>query len=449
MAQDLENIVEGLLTAARAGGATAADVVAVEGDSLSAGVRLGEVEKLQQAREKRLGLRVFVDDRSAVASTADFSRASLHALAEDTCALAKVMASDEFAGLPDAAAVARDFPDLDLLDEAVAEISAEQAVAWAKEAEDASRSADGRIQNSGGARCHASTNRVVYASTAGFTGSYASSSVSLSTSPIATDGESMQRDYWYSVKRRVADLDSPESIGLHAARRTLRRLGARSVATCEVPVVFDPEMASGLLGNLASAVAGDSVYRGTSFLIDKVGERIAPEFVNVIDDGRLAGGLGAKPFDAEGLATRRNVVVENGILRTYLCDTYSARRLGCESTANASRSVGSAPYVSPTNFILEPGDVTPDALISSIDKGLYVTELIGFGINAATGDYSQGASGLWIENGEFAHAVEEVTVAGNLLGMFGNIAQVANDLELRGSVRAPTLVIAGMTVGGR
>jgi len=437
-----------LLAGARRHGATAADVVVAEGDGLDVGVRLGEIEKLKRARQKHLGLRVFVGQRSAVTSSADFARDAVKRLAEDTCALARVIAADPFAGLPEPAELATAVPDLDLYDAAVEDISAEQAIAWAQEAEAAALQADPRITNSEGGECGTSTSRVLYASSLGFRGEYRDSAVSLSAVPIASENGAMQRDYWYSAQRKLARLEAPADIGRKAAARALRRLNARSVPTCEVPVVFDPEMAAGLLRHLAAAVSGYALYKGTSFLIGKLGERIAPDFVSVVDDGRLAGGLGSKPFDGEGLATRRTVVVERGILTSYLFDTYSARKLQHRSTGNAARSVGSSPSVSPTNFVLQPGTCTAEEIIRSVPRGLYVTELIGFGINPVTGDYSRGAVGLWIENGELTYPVEEITIAGNLLQMYAGIEMVGNDLDLRHAVAAPTLKIGRMTVAG-
>ena len=449
MPERLDEAVDFLLQEVRRHGADAADVVAVEGDSLEVGVRLGEVEKLKQAREKRLGLRVFVGTRSALTSTADISNDSLARLAEDTCTLARVTAADPCAGLPEDAPPLGDVPDLALYDDSVADLTAEEAIDWARRAEGAAREADARITNSDGSECSAATARILYASSAGFSGSYRTSSVSLSAVPIASHEGAMQRDFWYSARRRLADLEAPEAIGARAAQRALRRLGGRQVETCEVPVIFDPEMASGLLRHLAAAISGNARYQGTSFLLDRIGERIAPEFVTVVDDGRMVGGLGSKPFDGEGLATRRNVVVEAGELQSYLCDCYAARKLGRTSTASAGRSVGGPPRVTTTNFVMEPGDASPEDLIRSVPRGLYVTELIGFGVNPTTGDYSRGAAGIWIEDGELAYPVEEITIAGNLRTMFAGIEAVANDLDLRGATRAPTIKIGRMTVAGR
>lgn len=446
--QPLEEVAEVLLAGAKRGGATAADVVVAEGHSLDVGVRLGDVEKLKHARQKHLGLRVFIGDHSAITSSADFSRESLERLAEETCALARVTAPDPFSGLPEAAELATVIPDLDLYDPAVDGFTAERAIAWAKEAEHVALDADGRITNSEGAECGASSHRVLYASSLGFRGTYRDSGVSLSVVPVATENGSMQRDYWYSAQRKLARVEPPTVVGRKAAERTLRRLRARRVPTCEVPVIFDPETASGLMRHLAAAVSGYSLYKGASFLIGKLGQRLAPESVTVVDDGTLAGALGSKPFDGEGLATRRTVVVDRGVLTSYLFDSYSARKLNGRSTGNAARSVSSPPHVSPTNLVLQPGTASPEEIIRSVQSGLYVTELIGFGVNPVTGDYSRGAVGQWIEHGELAYPVEEITIAGNLLSMYQGIEAIGTDLDLRHAVVAPTIKIARMTVAG-
>jgi PmbA protein len=445
----LEEVAAILLRGAARHGATAADVVVAEGDALTVGVRLGKVEKVQRARGKHLGLRAFVGERSAILSTADFAPAALEQLAADAVALARVTAPDPFSGLPDAAELATAPPTLDLFDPRVGAVTAEQATEWCLAAETAARDADPRITNSEGVEFDAGSHLVLYAASNGFSGSYRSSSCSLSCVPVATHDGAMERDHWYSAQRHLARLESPESIGRTAAARALRRLGARQVATCECPVVFDPDMAGSLLRHLAGAVSGGAIYRGLSFLAGKLGEAIAPPFISVYDDGLLADGLGSKPFDGEGLPTRRTPVIEQGVLTHYLCDTYAARKLSRRPTGNAARSVGDAPHVSPTNFFLPAGTATPEEIIGSVKHGLYVTELMGFGVNATTGDYSRGASGLWIENGQLAYPVSEITIAGNLLQMLRDIEVVGSDLVMRHSIAAPTLKIARMTIAGR
>ncbi|HWO43027.1 MAG TPA: metallopeptidase TldD-related protein, partial [Candidatus Eisenbacteria bacterium] len=307
---------------------------------------------------------------------------------------------------------------------------------------------DRRIANSEGGEFSNQHGRVIYVTSHGFAGEYRASNFGESVAPVAAENGSMQRDYWYSSSRKFSKLEAPRSVGRRAAERAIRRLGARKIDTCEVAVVFDPEMAAGLMRHLASALSGYSLDKGASFLVGKLGAAIASENVTVIDDGTIPGGLGSRPFDGEGLLTRRKTVVEKGRLQTYLLDTYSGKKLGLQSTANASRSVGDPPGVAPLNFYLAPGVAKPEEIIRSVKRGLYLTETIGFGVNLVTGDYSRGAAGIWIENGELAYPVEEITIAGNLSEMFHDIEVVGNDLEMRSRISAPTLKIAKMTVAG-
>lgn len=447
-ASSLEEIAFFLLAEAKRHGASEADVVVVEGDALSVGVRLGQIEKVQRSNARHLGLRAFHGKSSAITSSADFSRGSLAVLAEESVALARITASDDYSGLPDASEIATAIPDLDLYDPTIGDLSADTAAQWCREAEAAAMGADPRITNSEGGEFAGGSHRVFYAASNGFAGGYQTSSCSLSAVPVATDNGSMERDYWYSARRRLVDLDSAESIGARAAARALRRLGARQVATASVPVIFDPDMAASLVGHIAGAVSGGALYRGMSFLQGKLGDTLAPEFVSIIDAGNIPGGLGSKPFDGEGLATRRTPVIERGVLTNFLFDTYSARKLGSKSTGNAARSVADSPGVSPTNLYLEAGATSPQEIISSVRSGLLVTELMGFGVNPVTGDYSRGASGQWIEGGEIAYPVSEITIAGNLLAMFRDIEAVGSDLEMRRSICAPTILIGKMTVAG-
>jgi PmbA protein len=391
---------------------------------------------------------LFFGQRSATTSTSDFTEASLRQLLDDTCALAQAMAADPMAGLPDPDDTIRDIPDLQLWDAALAQIPVEERTGMARATEQAALAYDPRITNSEGGEYSSSESSVLYANSHGFLGQYRTSSVQLAAVPIASDESGMQRDYWYSTARKFDRLDAPAEIGEEAARRALRRLGARRVPTQKVPVVFAPTIAGGLLGNLCSAISGSAIYRGASFLVDHLGERIAPDHVTVYDDGTLPMALGSKPFDGEGLPTRRTTVVENGVLRSYLLDTYSARKLGMQSTGNAARGAGDPPGVSPTNFYLKPGSHTPEELIASVPNGLYVTGLIGFGVNLVTGDYSRGASGLWIENGELTYPVEEITIAGNLRHMLADIEMIGNDLDMSRKIAAPTLKIGSMTIAG-
>ena len=445
LSQDLGRDV---LAMAKTKGASAGDVVMAESESFFVTVRLGEVEKISQAGEKRLGLRLFFGNSSASASTSDISQKSIERLVDDTARMAKVTAQDPHGGLPDSADLARDLPQLDLIDESARTVSVDDKIQIALDTEKSALDYDARITNSEGAEFSNQCGRVIYASSQGFAGEYSGSTFGHSVSPVASQNGSMQRDYWYSSNRKFAKLESSKSVGVKAAQRTLRRLGARKVKTCQAPIVFDPEMAASLLRNLASALSGYALYKGASFLLGTLGTQIGSELLTVIDDGTISSALGSRPFDAEGLPIQKKIVVERGELKSYLLDTYSGKKLGMKSTGNASRSVGEPPGVSPANFYLGPGKDAPEQIIKSVKAGLYVTEMIGFGVNMVTGDYSRGAAGLWIENGELAYPVEEITIAGNLKEMFQNIEMVGNDLEMRGRIASPTLKISQMTVAG-
>jgi PmbA protein len=444
-----QELARDILDQSKKKGATAGDVVVAESESSFVAVRLGEVDKISQAQEKRLGLRLFFGASSATASTSDISEAALERLVEDTTTLARATAQDEYSGLPAAEDLAKDFPDdLDLFDDQGRGLPIEEQSRIALEAEKAALDFDSRITNSEGAEFSGGASRILYANSHGFCGEYRGSTYGLSVAPVASSNGAMQRDYWYSSQRKFSRLESPASVGRRAAERAIRRLGARKVKTRDCPVVFDPEIAASLLGQLASAVSGYSLYKGASFLVGKLGQKIASEAVTIVDDGTIPGALGSKPFDGEGLATRRKIVVERGVLRSYLLDTYSGKKLGLPSTGNASRAVGGAPGVSPANFFLVAGARTPEQIIASVEDGFYVTELIGHGVNLVTGDYSRGAVGLWIENGKLAYPVEEVTIAGNLKEMLANVEMVGSDLEMRSRISAPTIKISRMTVAG-
>jgi PmbA protein len=446
--RDWSELAAELLDRAKRCGASEADVIVADGETLSVQVRLGAVDRLTKAKEKRLGLRIFFGKRSASSSTSDFSADSLDQFVADTCRLANAVAEDGKSGLPAPDQMAVNAPDLDLYDST--QLPTDQHIELARRAEAAAFSLDSRITNSEGAEFDASSGRVILGNSHGFVGEYRSSSFSLSVSPVAVspEGGSMQRDAWYGVQRKFTKLESPEAIGEEAARRTVRRLGARKVSTRRAPVIFDQETAGSLLGNLCSAVSGYSLYKGASFLVGQLDKPLAPDFVTIYDDGRLVGGLGSRPFDGEGLATRKTAVVERGVLRSYLLDTYSGRKLGLASTGSASRGVGESPSVGPTNFYLVPGTIKPEDIIGSVKEGLYVTELIGFGINMVTGDYSRGVSGFWIENGELTYPVEEITIAGNLKQMYADIEMIGNDLVFRGRIASPTIKISEMMIAG-
>ncbi|MBQ26909.1 MAG: peptidase [Nitrospiraceae bacterium] len=440
------NLAEEILKKAKSYGATDGDVVFAEGNTATVRVRQAAIETLSKAREKRLGLRIFVGKRSAVSSTSDLSSDALDRFIQDTCALATAVVEDPDSGLPADDTLAQDLPNLSIHDDS--ECTMDDHIDQAERAEAVIFPFDTRITNSEGAEFNSGKGRSLYANSRGFFGEYTSSSYSLSVSPIASEHGKMQRDSWYTVHRMIAGLEAPEAVGTEAARRAIRRLGARKLQTQSSPIVFDPESASSLLGILSGAVSGSSLYRDASYLKDKLGEKVAPEWMTIYDDGRMPGGLGSRPYDGEGLPTRRTTVVDRGVLSSYLLDTYSARKLQLTSTGNASRGIGSGPSVGATNFYAVAGEHTPETIIRSIKHGFYVTDMMGFGVNMVTGDFSRGAIGIWIENGELTYAVDEVTIAGNLRDMFLNIEMLGNDLTFRGSVSCPTMKISEMMIAG-
>ena len=430
-------------------GAAAAECVIREGDEFSTLVRLGQVETLKESGSKAIGVRVFNGKRAASTYSSDFSREGLDRMLKSALELSRITSEDPYAGIPELEQLGSISGDLDLYYADVYSLPGEERISYARRTEKAALDYDPRIKNSEGGSFDAATGHKVLANSHGFVGEYRRSYCSVAAVPIAqNESGSMQRDYWYSVARSLSRLESPEHVGKTAAQRTLRRLGARKVKTAHVPVVLDPLVARSMLEHIFEGVNGDSVYRGASFLAGKLGAKIAAERVNVIDDGTMIGGFGTSPFDGEGIPTRRTVVIENGVLKSYLLNSYTARKLGLQTTANASRGLAGTPSISPGNYFLQAGSKTPQAIISEIKQGLYVTEFLGHGVNLVTGDYSRGASGLWISGGELSYPVEEITVAGNLKDIFFNISDIANDLEFRGSVACPTIRIDGLTVGG-
>lgn len=445
-------IAQRALVALRRAGADAADALCVESETAEVRVRGPGIDYVQQAHARGLGLRALLKGptgmRSALTSTSDLSLAAVERMAQETVALARVTAPDPHAGLPEED-FAHDWPDLALCDERDRDVPVEVLLADARRAEEAARASDPRIVNSEGSGASSRFSRIGYADSRGFAGGYASASHAISSEPLAREGESLQRDYWLSRARSRAALADPAEVGARAAQRACRRLGARPVATCRVPVIFDNVTAPSLLGHIAACVGGYSLYRGTSFLRERMGEIVASESVSVRDDGGRPAGLGSRPFDGEGQAIRAKALVERGRLASWLLDSYSARKLGLATTGNAMRGVGGAPSVGAHNLWLEPGALSLEDLIASTPRGLLVTELIGMGFQPSTGDYSRGAAGIWIENGELAHPVEEVTIAGNLDAMLRGIDAVACDLVWLGSVAAPSLRITEMTLAGR
>ncbi|WP_260706332.1 TldD/PmbA family protein [Edaphobacter flagellatus] len=449
----LRHLAQDVVAQALRAGATDAEAVIYEGDEFSARVRLGQVETLKESGSRAIGLRVFLGQRTASTSSSDLSADAIRHLVDGAVTLAKITSEDPFAGLPEREEFGQLSGDLKLYFDDVNQMPPAERIEMARRAEAAAMAFDTRIQNSGGADFDTATSSKVLTNSRGFTGEYRRSYCGFSVAPIAIDEKGgMQRNYWYSSARTTSKLESPEAIGQEAARRTLRRLGARRVSTQKASVVFSPEIARSIVGNIFDAANGDAIYRHATFFDDMLGKPVAGENITIIDDGTMMlngiGGFSTAPFDGEGLPTRRTVLVEKGVLQTYVNNTYTARKLNMRSTGSASRGLAGNPGIGAHNFYLEPGECTPEVLIGDVKNGLYVTETMGFGVNLVTGDYSQGAAGLWIENGELAYPVEEITIAGNLKDMYRNIVAIANDLEFRGAAASPTIRVEGMTIAG-
>jgi PmbA protein len=435
---------------AKSRGATGAECTLSEGDEFSAGVRMSEVETLKEAGSRAAGIRILIGQRVGSSYTSDLSPEGIAQMLDAAFQIAEITTEDSFAGLPDPQDLGALPGDLQLYSDDIDALSTPQKIELARRTEAAAFAYDKRITNSKGASFDTYTGAHAFANSLGFSGEYRSSYCSISVMPVVRqDDGKMERDYWHSSARRFAGLDQPEEVGRTAAERVIRRLGARKVETQKVPVIFEPRTARSLLGHLFDAVDGRSIYRSSSFLAGKIGEKIAADAVTIIDDGTIPGLMGTCPFDDEGVPSRRTVVVENGVLRSYLLNSYAARKLGLRTTGNASRGITGNAGISHGTFYMEKGAQSPDELIRGIGKGLLVTELIGQGVNIVTGDYSRGAAGLWIENGEIAYPVSEVTIASTLQEIFAGIAGIANDLRFRGSMESPTLMVKEMTVGGR
>ena len=434
---------------ALAAGATDAECTIAEGEEFTANVRMRELENLKEAGSRGAGLRILVGRRTGASYTSDLSREGIEKLVTSAVELADITTEDPHAGLPEPEELGSLGVDLQLYSADVEGLETSVKVDLAKRAEEAALSFDPRISNSEGASFDTHIGRHIFANSRGFAGEYRSSYCALGVAPVAKDGDSMERDSWDTLSRGFGDLDTPESVGQMAAKRALRRLNAIKVETQKVPVVFEPRTARTLLDHIFEAVHGMSVYRHESFLAGKLGEKVAADSVTLIDDGTIPGLFGSSPFDDEGVPSRRTVVIEKGVLKSYLMNTYAARKLGLKTTGNASRGLTGNAGIGHGNFYVEKGVQTPEQILSGISNGFYVTELMGFGVNAVTGDYSRGAAGLWIKDGELAYAVSEVTIAGNLKDMLLGLETLGSDLEFRRSISAPTIKIGEMTVGGR
>jgi PmbA protein len=433
----LQGLAAQVLDLARAGGASAAETEASEGSGLSLGVRHGELETIEHNRDKGIAVTVYLGQRRGHASTSDFSPDALARTVEKALTIARFTAEDDCAGLADADLLARETPDLDLFHPW--NIGVEDAVELARACEGAALVVDPRITNSEGASLSSQVSHFIYANSLGFSGGYPGSRQSLSCAVIAEEDGAMQRDYWYTTARAAADMDTPESVGRRAGERTVRRLNGRKLATRQCPVLFEAPIATGLIASFVSAVSGGHLYRKSSFLLDSLGTKVFPDFFQLRERPFLPRGLSSAPFDSEGVATRERDVVKDGVLRGYFLGSYSARKLGMKSTGNAGGN---------HNLIVPPTGEDFTALLKKMDTGLLVTELLGHGLNMVTGDYSRGAAGFWVENGEIAYPVEEITVAGNLKSMFQGIVALGTDLETRGSRQVGSILIDHMTVAG-
>ncbi|MCQ8128487.1 metalloprotease PmbA [Methylomonas rivi] len=435
--QRLKHVVQQLLDEAKQQGATAAEAAFSVDNGLSVSARLGDVETIEYHCDQGIGVTVYFGRQKGSASTNDVSADSLKETVKAACSIARYASEDEYAGLPDPALLATEFPDLDL--NHPWDINAETAITLAVECENAARHFDKAISNSEGATVNSHQGTRVFGNSLGFLQGYQSSRHSISCSVLAGSGDSMQRDYWYSVARNPALLETARFVGEKAAQRTVARLNARSLSTRQCPVLFAPEMASGLIGSLLGAISGSSLYRKSSFLLDSLDSQILPDFVRIHEQPLLVGGMGSASYDAEGVATRARDIVSDGILRSYILSTYSARKLGMQTTGNAGGV---------HNLIVEPGEQDFAGMLNLLGTGLLVTELMGQGVNRVTGDYSRGASGFWVENGMIQYPVQEITIAGNLKSMLRNIVAIGNDVDLRGNIRVGSILLEQMAIAG-
>lgn len=446
---NLPQIAQDTIQQALAAGASDAECTISEGDEFSANVRMGELDTLKEAGSRGAGLRVLIGKRMGASYTSDLTPEGIRQMVRSAIDLAPLTTEDPHSGLPDADELGSLQGDLELFSGETAKLPTEERIDLARRAEAAALAVDPRITNSEGASFDSSVSGRVFANSRGFLGSYRASYCSISAVPVATQNGSMERDYWFTIARNYKGLEDPGTVGRKAAARALRRLGAVKVETQKVPVIFEPRLSRTLLGNIFEAVDGRAIYRKASFLTGKLGEKIADERITLIDDGTIPGLFGSSPFDDEGVPTRRTLVIERGVLKNYLLNTYTARKLGMKTTGNASRGITGNAGIGHGNFFIEKGDRSQEEMIRGVKNGFLVTELIGGGVNTVTGDYSRGAAGMWIRDGELAFPVSEVTVAGTMQEMLNGIAEIGSDLEFLGSVSAPTIMLGEMTVAGR
>ncbi|OOZ80193.1 metalloprotease PmbA [Solemya velum gill symbiont] len=433
----LQSLVDTVLNHARKKGASAAEVAANSSHGIAATVRLGEVETIENTADNGLGITVYYGQCKGSASTSDLSEGAIDEALTAACDIAKYAAEDPCAGLPDENRLAKEWPDLDLYHPW--QIPVEETISIATACETAARSYDERITNSDGATVNQDEGVGVYGNSLGFIGGYPSSRQTISCSVLASENDDMQRDYWYSTARDASELESVESIGRRAAERTISRLGARKLSTRSAPILFKPEVAAGLLRNFIGAISGGSLYRKSSFLLDSLGQQVFPEWINIHEDPLKPGGLASAPFDSEGVATSARDIVADGIIQGYVLSSYSARRLGMETTGNAGGV---------RNLTITPNTETFEEMVAALDTGLILTEMMGQGLNMVTGDYSRGAAGFWVENGEILYPVEEITIAGNMKQMLMDLLAVGNDADYPGSIQTGSWLIREMMIAG-
>lgn len=446
---DYRNLASELVSALKKQGADAADVYITSSDGFNTTVRLGNIEKLQQSTSKGLGMRVFKNGATAITFTTDFQDKTVQDLVKQTLDIVKISNADKHNGLAPKEFLGEYKGKLMLFDDSIAKLTPEKKIAMVKEMEDAGRSFDKRITNSNGASWSNSVGQITLANSDGFVGQYQTTIANMSVGLLAEENGVKQRDGWFSFDRYFNKLDTPKAVGEEAARRTVRRLGGKKVKSQAVPVVISPEVARDFIGMIFGAASGSSIYRRSSYLVDKIGQEIVAPSITIVDDATIGDGLASRPFDGEGVKSSAVTVIENGVLKTYVCDSYAARRLDAKVTGNAGRNYQSAPGVTSTNLFLKNGKDNPKDIIKSIKNGLYLTEMFGSGVNSVTGDFSQGASGYWIENGEITFPVQEITIAGNVLKVLKSVQAIGNDLSFKlGSTASPTLLISEMTVGG-
>ncbi|HDH08127.1 MAG TPA: metalloprotease PmbA [Gammaproteobacteria bacterium] len=437
IADPLQDVVEQVLAAASHSGASSAEVDASLSQGSSLTVRLGEIETIEHNRDKSLSLTVFFGKKSGSASTSDMTADGIRHTVDAACSIAKLTAEDDCGGLADADRMATEFPELDLWYPWNPDTGTARDLAL--QCEEVARQMGDAISNSEGATVSSHEGVGIYANTHGFNGMRYGSRHSLSCSVIASEGEEMERDYWYSEARDRTEMQSAEEVGRIAGQRALDRLGSRKIATCKTPVIYEAQVAGSLLSHLISAISGGALYRKSSFLLDHKGKKIFPEHINISENPHIPKALGSAAFDNEGVATKQRSIIKDGILMDYVLSSYSARKLGLLTTGNAGGV---------HNLMIKHGDKDLSALLKQMDTGLFVTELIGFGINNVTGDYSRGAAGFWVENGEIQYPVSEVTVAGNLLDMFQNFVEIGNDLDKRGNIITGSILLEQITVAG-